>query len=234
MINYSELLQGENMDILRNHPFFEGLSDAEITEFITFSAPELIELEPEQRITMEPGFQRRLGFILSGTVKVFTVDYSGSKTVINALENYGSVGTMQFMTEYYNLLFEIVADTPSKIVMFDPKALLTVSENVSLLQHKVLVNLMKSQRQLFVVLSRHLVCLSQKTVRAKVLRYLQIHSESAHSYEFEIPLSREELAAYLAVDRASLSRSLGELRREGAIEFRKNRFKILDPQIFEY
>ena len=42
------------------------------------------------------------------------------------------------------------------------------------------------------------------------------------------------LAAYLAVDRASLSRSLGELRREGILEFRKNHFKILSTQHFQY
>lgn len=43
-------------------------------------------------------------------------------------------------------------------------------------------------------------------------------------------MTREELASYLAVDRAALSRTLGELKKEGIIDFHKNHFIILDTE----
>ena len=46
--------------------------------------------------------------------------------------------------------------------------------------------------------------------------------------------NEKELANYLAVDRASLSRSLGELKNEGIIDFKKNQFTILSTAHFKY
>ena len=234
MNKYKELLQGDNLKYFQKHPFFTGMSDGEAKRFILHAEPDLIELEPDQHYVIEAGANRRLGVVISGSVRVFTVDYSGNKTVLNTLQNYGSIGTMQFMVEHYNMLFEIIADTPSLILMFDPLTMTVAKDDIVHIQHKILVNLMSNQRQLFITISEHLVCLSQKNLRDKVLRYLQIHSDNARSYSFDIPLSREDLAAYLAVDRASLSRTLGALKREGAIDFHKNHFTILDIKFFKF
>lgn len=234
MADYTALLQGKNMAILKNNPFFKDLSDAEITAFVRFANPEYIELEPQQTVSFVPGDRRKIGVILSGKITVFTVDYSGRKTILRAHRSYGSVGTMQFMVNQYNMLYEIHAETEGKLALIYPETVTVANEKLVRIQHKILYNLMHSQQQLFLTLSDHLVCLSQKNIRDKILRYLQIRSEETHAYEFDIPLSREDLAAYLAVDRASLSRSLGALKHEGIIDFRKNHFKILTTQFFKY
>ena len=234
MNDYQELLQGDNIELLRANPLLEGLDDSEIAAFLHHAAPEYIELEPEQSLTVLPGGTRRISLVLRGGVTVCTVDYSGSKTVLNVMRNPGTLGGMQFMIDKYNIVYEITATEPAQLVMIDPDTVLIAEPSLLHIQHRVLVNTIQAQRGLLVRVSEHLLCLSQKSIRAKLLRYLQLKSEAAQSYEFDIPLSREDLAAYLAVDRASLSRSLGELRREGIIDFRKNHFKILDTQYFRY
>ena len=234
MESYQTLLNKGTLALIHRHPLFTNMTDSEIVEYLSTVKPGVIEMEPSQRITVEPGFKRRLGVVIEGVVRVLTVDYGGNKTIINVLQDHGNVGTMQFMADHYNMLFEIVADTASRVIMFDADDFLKPITGIERIQYTVLVNLMVSQRQLFITLSEHLVCLSQKNIRDKLLHYLQIRSEKAHSYEFDIPLSREDLAAYLAVDRASLARALGELRREGILEFRKNHFKILSTQHFQY
>ena len=171
---------------------------------------------------------------MTGTVKVFAIDYDGNKSVLNALRGRGAVGTLMFMMELYNMIFEISADDAALLLLFDPDVLLKTDEDNAVIQHKLLVNLMNAQHDVYVTITRHLVCLSQRTIRNKIMRYLQIRSEMECSYEFDIPLSRDDMAAYLAVDRASLSRSLGELKSEGVIDFRKNHFKILDTGRFHY
>ena len=230
----SETLFAFYMDDLRSNPLFSGMSDAEITAFFAYAKPEYMELEPEQHISIAPGDHYKLGVVLTGSVTVFTTDYSGGKTVLNTLRNTGHIGTMQFMVSKYNVLYEVVAETPSTLAMVNPEVLVVTNEAFVTVQHKMLVNLMAAQRQLFMSLSQHLICLSQKTIRDKVLRYLQIKSEAERSYEFTLSLSREDMASYLSVDRASLSRTLGELKREGVIDFRKNHFKILSTQYFKY
>ena len=44
---------------------------------------------------------------------------------------------------------------------------------------------------------------------------------------FDIPLDRQQLADFLAVDRSAMSAALGKLRDEGILEFRKNHFHLL-------
>ncbi len=212
MNDYHELLQEENMELLRANPLLKGLTDDEIAAFLQHAAPDYIELEPEHSITVLPGSARKIGLVIKGDVTVCTVDYSGARTVLNVLHDPGA----------------------ARLIMLDPDTLLNANSEILLIQHRILVNTMHSQRDLFLRVSEHLLCLSQKSIRGKLLRYLQLKSETAQSYEFDIPLSREDLAAYLAVDRASLSRSLGELKQEGVIEFRKNHFKILDTKYFRY
>lgn len=83
-------------------------------------------------------------------------------------------------------------------------------------------------------MTQHLACLSKRTVRDKVMRFLYYYAERVRCYEFTVPFSREELADYLAVDRASLSRTLGELKKEGVIDFNRSRFRILGTRLFKY
>ena len=70
--------------------------------------------------------------------------------------------------------------------------------------------------------------LSKRTTREKILEYLS-NQKKALSLDsnFEINLNRNEMADYLALDRSNLSRELGKLKKEGIIDFKKNKFKLL-------
>ena len=69
--------------------------------------------------------------------------------------------------------------------------------------------------------------ISKKTLREKILTYLSIQSQAQNSRYFQIPLSRQELAAYLSADRTALARELGNMKADGLIDFDKNMFRIL-------
>ena len=90
------------MDELRAHLIFSGLSEDEIRTFFDFAQPELIELDPGQKISIDAGHRRKMGIVLSGDAKVYTIDYDGNKTIINTIRGHGTIGTMQFMMEHYN------------------------------------------------------------------------------------------------------------------------------------
>ena len=77
------------------------------------------------------------------------------------------------------------------------------------------------------MLNRKIGHLSQRTTRAKVLSYLSHQAEAAGSSSFTIPLDRQELADYLSVDRSALSAQLGQLRRDGVLDFSRSRFTLL-------
>ena len=232
--DYRTLMYGENLELIKAHPLFTGLGEDEIKEFIEFSKPSIIDIEPGRPLLLTTDADKKFGVVIKGAITIFATDCEGNRAVINTLKDHGSLGPLLFMVHYYNLVFELSADVPSRAVLFDPHFLSGTCREIAATQHRLTINLLEYSRGLFISISEHLLCLSQKSIRDKVLRFLFFRCEAEHTYEFDIRLSREEMADYLAVDRASLSRTLGELKRDGIIDFRKKHFKILDTKHFKY
>ena len=78
-----------------------------------------------------------------------------------------------------------------------------------------------------VVLSGRSFHISPRTIRERILSYLNTVSLQKHRTEFDIPFDRQQLADYLNVDRSALSNELSKLQREGIISCRKNHFELL-------
>lgn len=222
------------LELLKKHVLFNGVEKEQIKEFLNFAKPTVIELEEGQSARMTDELSNHIGVVFSGSVIVFGIDYSGNRLLHNSIGGNESSGTLFSLLDYRNTLVEVEGKTLSRMLLINRDAIYNTSEEHVITQQRLLVNMIESQHGLFNDLSSHLYCLCQRTIRDKILKFLYFYSEQNKSYEFDIPFSREDLAFYLAVDRASLSRSLGELKSEGIINFKKNHFKILSTQYFKY
>ena len=76
-----------------------------------------------------------------------------------------------------------------------------------------------------VFLTERIECLSQRSLREKVLSYL--YAAGGGNKTFTIPFNRQQLADYIACDRSALSSVLSKLQEEGIIKYRKNQFTII-------
>ena len=68
-----------------------------------------------------------------------------------------------------------------------------------------------------------------KTIRGRVMSYLNTISLQKGIREFDIPFDRQQLADYLNLERSALSKELGKMRRDGLITVRKNHFILHGP-----
>ena len=78
-------------------------------------------------------------------------------------------------------------------------------------------------------LSTRIFCTSAKNVRGRLLTYLSGEAARQGKTEFDIPFNRQQLADYLEVDRAALSKVLARMRDEGVIDFDRSTFRLLKP-----
>ena len=69
--------------------------------------------------------------------------------------------------------------------------------------------------------------LSRKGIRERILIYLSIQQKIKKSDTFSIPFNREQLAEYLCVNRSALSHELSLMQKEGILETKRNKIKIL-------
>ena len=69
--------------------------------------------------------------------------------------------------------------------------------------------------------------LCKKTLRSKILAYLEQEARNQGSRQFTIPFNRTDLANYLDADRSALTRELARMKEEGLVDYNKNTFAIL-------
>ena len=230
MKRYLENIKTGHFSTLHDKVLFNGLTDSEIYEFIQHSRPYYISLYPGQTISLEKQFSNMISVVVAGDVLISSTDSNGNKTYIKTITEGESSGSLYSILDYSNSLIEIEGKEDSEVILIDPDSLYVTDKKIAVIQQKMLVNLIRSQKDLFNAISERMYCLTQRNIREKILRFLSYCHNSNGSTEFDISMTREELASYLAVDRAALSRSLGELKREGIIDFHKNHFIILDTE----
>ncbi len=223
-----------DLEPLGNQILFSGLEKKEISEFIKYADPVYLSIEEEKSFGLPSDYMNMICFVLSGGISIFSINYDGSRSLVKYIPHGESCGILYSMLEYYNTVFEFKAKSNSEIMFINPDKIFVSDRKVCVIQHKITVNLIAVQKQVIIGISEHLACLSQRTIKDKILKFLQIRCEKSHSYKLDLPFSREELANYLAVDRASLSRSLGELKKENIINYKKNHIEITDTRGFKF
>ena len=228
MKRYLENIKTGHFSTLHDKVLFNGLTDSEIYEFVQHSKPYYISLYQGQTVSLEKQYSNMISVVVSGDVLISSTDSNGNKTYIKTFTEGESSGSLYSILDYSNSLIEIEGKEDSEVILIDPDSLYVTDKKIAVIQQKMLVNLIRSQKGLFNAISERMYCLTQRSIREKILRFLSFCHNSNGSTEFDIPMTREELASYLAVDRAALSRSLGELKKEGIIDFHKNHFIILD------
>ena len=214
--------------MLHDKVLFNGLNDNEIYAFIQHSKPYYISLHSGQTVALEKKYSNMISVVVSGDVLISSTDSNGNKTYIKTITEGESSGSLYSILDYSNTLIEIEGKENSEVILIDPDSLYITDKKIAMIQQKMLVNLINSQKSLFSAISERMYCLTQRSIREKILRFLSYCHSRRGRIEFDIPMTREELASYLAVDRAALSRSLGELKKEGIIDFHKNHFIILN------
>jgi len=96
---------------------------------------------------------------------------------------------------------------------------------------KLIRNLLNSVSEKFFELYNRIFCITQSTMRDKIMYFLENASKAFASgrrgFIFSIPYDRAALAEYLNVERSALSRELSAMKRDGLIDYHKNNFRLL-------
>ena len=164
----------------------------------------------------------RLGLVLSGTVHILREDFWGSRSIV------GLAGPGEIFAESYALAGEplevsVLAASDARVLFLRVETALTGCGQLTR-------NLTALLAEKNLTLTRKMRHMARRTTREKLLSYLSAQALRSGGPEFDIPMDRQQLADYLAVDRSAMSAALGKLRDEGVLEFRKNPFHLLAPR----
>ena len=216
-----------NRQLLKNTIIFKNMTEQEIRSAFTALQAEEKSYRKGAAILHGGTTTSRMGFVLSGSVTIENNDAWGNRTIL------GHAEAGQFFAETYaflqneTLLVDVRANEDCRILFLRIGSLHSMINNVELWQVKLLSNLLNLFGHKNLLLSERSFHTAPKTIRDKVMSYLNSVSLQKHSSEFDIPFDRQQLADYLNIERSALSKELGKMQKDGILTTKKKHFTIL-------
>ena len=176
-------------------------------------------IEPQQKVN-------HFAIVLSGRIHIMHLFPDGTYSLMSVMATGEILGADLICTRSQISPYHAVASTPTRVLYFpvelltkpgmlqEPYRLVALNHLLTLISHE---NIKKEYR---------LAILSQKGLRERIMTYLTMQSARLRKTTFAISFSREELAAFLCVNRSALSHELSLMQQEGIIVFHKNIFSI--------
>ena len=209
--------------MLLHTALFQGISRQELPALLTQLNARRRQYDKGAVILHRGDQTARLGLVLSGTVHMVKEDFWGARTIVG-LARPGEVFAESYACLPGAVLeVSVLAAADTEILFLDAAPALDGGAGGAQFSRNLLA--MLAGRNL--TLTRKIGHMARRSIRDKLLSYLSAQAMQAGGPEFDIPLDRQQLADYLAVDRSALSAALGKLRDEGVLTFRKNHFRLL-------
>lgn len=165
--------------------------------------------------------------LISGKVNTLYYYADGSYSLAGTILPSRVLGLDLIATRTRISPYNAVAAEDSVVFMLPADIVLKAGELPETYRQQILSQLIVLLSHSQLQKEKHLMALSRNGLRERIMTYLSLQAQQKKSASFTIPFSREEMAAYLCVNRSALSHELGRMQKEGLITFRKNRFTLL-------
>ncbi len=218
-----------NFEILSKTKLFDGLSTNEIFEIFkkvsfferNYQKGEIIFEEGEELVF--------IGIVLEGKVDVVHISFSGKEYVINTLGPGETFGEAVVFSSKNYLPATIVSKDKTKILLLQKNDIIKLTQS----SERILRNYLRILSDRLLMANKRLKEATLMTLRQKICNYLLEEAKRQKSLKIVLPISKENLAEFLGVQRPSLSRELFKMEEEGMIIVDGKTIKIVDIERIE-
>lgn len=220
------------MELFQQTALFQGFSQDEIASALLCLEGTVQRYRKKGIIFHEEDPLRAVGIVLSGTVYLCKSDEEGGQAIFSEMLAGDIVGETALQSGRNQggdgVSYSAYAAEDSEILFIQMDKIVRPMGEICALRSKVIENLLSLIVSNNRVLYRKLDLVAQKSLRQRILHYLELEAKRNASRSFSIPFSRADFADYLMADRSALSRELCRMADEGLIRFNRNRFELLE------
>ena len=217
-----------DIEFLKNSMIFRGMSDDDVTDSLRFLEANEQNFRKGATILHAGDITDRLGLVLQGSVTIESDDVWGNRTILSNADIGEIFAETYALLDGEPMLVNVVANEDCRILFLRIGSLKRLQNNMEQWTMRLVTNLLIITTHKNLVLSSRSFHTAPKTVRGRVMAYLNSVSMQKHAREFNIPFDRQQLADYLNLDRTALSKELGKMKKDGLIDYYRNAFKIIE------
>ena len=211
------------IDLIRAAALFRGIGDPRP---MLQCLDARVKNVPKSDVVLLTGERpRAIGLLLSGDLRIVKEDSDGNRTLIAGVLPGETYAEALCCAGVEKSPVTVLAGEDSEVMLLRYESILGVCPNACGYHTKLIGNMLSILAEKSMYLEERVEVLAIKSIRAKALRYLESFAPR-DGREFAIPFNREGLADYLGVERSALSHELARMKRDGLIDYNKNRFIV--------
>jgi len=215
----------EYFDKLKSVKLFRDIETAELETMLECLGAEVKDVTKDEIILLTGDRPNFVGVVLTGQLHIVSEDYDGNRSLL-AVATPGEVFAEALCCAgVQESPITVIAGTDSTVMQLRFNRILHTCPNSCAHHTKLIANTLSLVANKNLYLQNRMEIVSLKSIRAKVLRYLESFIPQ-QGLSIAIPLSRGDMADFLCVDRSALSHELMKMKKDGLIDYRKNRFKF--------
>lgn len=205
--------------------FFNQLNNEQLQNILALDCVKTRSYQKGQFVHKMGDLIDEMGWVQSGCVHVVTYDLQGNENILSVTKQGQTFG-QAYTLNAQKMMVYVVASEPSEIVFVNVAKLLSSNLDTET-KNVLLTNMLRVLAHNSLQLAQRIFCTTPKTIRLKLVTYLNAMRTKYESNAFDIQLNRQQLANYLNVERSALSNELCKMRNDGLITFYKNHFTLL-------
>lgn len=208
-------------------PLFAGISAAELPSLLNCLGVKQKKFGKNEYVFVAGQAIAYVGIVLKGRVQVVKDDIMGNRTILS------ESGPLDLFAESFacahvtHAPVSVLVAEPAEIMFIDCQRIITVCPGSCRFHNKLVENLLKVVADKNLKLNRKIEVISQRSIRDKLLAYLNAEAQKHNGRSFRINFNRQQLADYLCADRSALSRELSKLQAEGLVSCNGRNFTLL-------
>jgi CRP/FNR family transcriptional regulator len=220
-----------SIELLKRSPLFAGLKEEDLKRIRAIA---LLRKVKKKEVLFSDGEEAK-GFyvILSGKIKIYKVSSEGKEQILHVVSAPDAFAEAAlFLGGTYPAFAEALMD--SQVFFFPKRDFIQLIEKNPQLSINMIVTLSHYLKRFALLIEE----LSLKEVSSRIAKYLidlslKSSKEGKSQNEFELDLSKTQLALKLGTISETLSRTLAKMKAKGIIDVKKSKIFILNHGALE-
>lgn len=214
------------MDRITGYSLFRGISDADCSKLLTCLRAKVRWYSAGQRLFPSIIEADQVGMITEGEAVVVRIDVHGGETKLETLRPGGVFGAVSAFGGLQMENVEVRAATQCQVLYLHRDQITKRCGHACEYHSRLMANFLRILARQTVDLSRRLELLSRRTIREKLLAYLEQEASRQETRRFRIPVPQKDLAQILCVDRSAMWRELRAMKNNGLLDFEGRDFEL--------
>ena len=220
-------MNANQLSILKKADLFQGMNNKEFTSLINCFSPQVRYFSKGELVILAGYPVSRIGIILSGNAVAFSEHIDGNQTIMANLVTSSVFGDALSGTKTRKSPVTICAITDITVAFIEYDHILSMCSCGCSVHKMLLQNLLKSISDKCFALFDRINILRERTLRQRIEAYLRKLTNGEELTEVTLPFTKTMLADYLLANRSALSKELSKMQREGLIEVKGRRIRII-------